>query len=114
MSIERPAVGYSTPMHPSTIKYAAVHALLAVLYIALVACFLWNANNLFGKADTPFSTMAFLLTFVISAAVMGMLVFGRPLLWYLDGRKKEAVELALATVGCLIIIAALVFTLLAL
>jgi len=56
----------------------------------------------------------FLLLFVVSATVMGALVFGRPILWYLDGRKREAVELAGITIGGLAIITVVVLFTLAL
>lgn len=57
-------------------------------------------------------TLAFLLVFVISAAVMGLLIFGKPILLYLDNFKKEAVSLLFYTLSFLILIAAIVFLIL--
>lgn len=53
--------------------------------------------------------VAFLSTFVFLAALMGVLIFGKPILWYLDGRKKEAVQLVFYTLGSLLVILVLVF-----
>lgn len=90
-------------------KYALINSLVATAYIALVATLMSNAETLFGKQDSPISTMAFLLLFVISAAVMALTIFGRPLVWYLDGQKTEAIKLALYTIGFLAMIATITF-----
>lgn len=49
--------------------------------------------------------MVMLLLFVFSAALTGALIFGRPILWYLDGKKREAILLFFYTLGCVLIIA---------
>jgi len=92
------------------IKYALSHALGAALYIALVVLFMGNAQNIFGKEPDGsfFPSMVFLLLFVTSAAVMGLTIFARPIMWYLDGLKKEAVKLSIWTVGFLAGIAIIV------
>lgn len=92
------------------IKYAFIHAIGAVAYIALVVAFMSNAARIFGQTgdNNPLNTMVFLLLFVISAAMMGLLVFARPVMWYLDGLKKEAISLAIYTVGFLISIAVII------
>lgn len=91
-------------------KYAVLHALGVVVYIAVVATLMGNAERLFGPDGGVLSFMAFLLTFVVSAAVMGLLVFARPLMWYLDGAKRDGVVLACATVGAMVLAAAIVFS----
>lgn len=45
----------------------------------------------------------FLLLFVLSAAIVGMLVIGRPTMMYLNGEKKEGVVLFSYTIGWMII-----------
>lgn len=91
------------------IKYAFIHAMGAAAYIALIATFMSNAAKIFGpdnSADNKiFPTTVFLMTFVISAAIMGLLIFGRPVLLYMDGLKKEAVSLTFYTIGFLVLIA---------
>ena len=95
------------------IKYAFLHALSVAAYIALVAAFMTNVNKLFGQEQSLLSVMAFLLTLVISVAAMGLIIFARPAMWYLNGSKKEAVVLSLYTIGFLVLIALIVFLILA-
>lgn len=51
---------------------------------------------------------------MVSAAIMGLLIFAKPVMFYLDGNKKEGIHLALYTVGFLVVIALLFFITLAL
>jgi hypothetical protein len=41
---------------------------------------------------------------VFSAALMGILVFGQPLMWYMDGEKKAALNLLGYTMAALLIL----------
>ena len=87
-----------------------MHALGAAAYVGLIALFMNRAENipLFGNKETLLGPMTFLLIFVISAAAMGLIVFARPLMWYLDGAKKEALLLAIYTVLFLALIAVMI------
>lgn len=87
--------------------------MLVAAYIALVALIMANGDTLFGKKDGPLTMVAVLLLFVLSTAVMGSLIFGRPVLWYLDGRKQEALKLLGATISCLAVITVVVLATLA-
>ena len=91
--------------------HALIQAIGATAYIYFVASILANAQNWFGPDDPPkpLGTVAFLLTFVISTAIMGILIFGTPILWYLKGSKAEAIRLLFATIMFLVIIAIIVF-----
>jgi len=40
-----------------------------------------------------------LLLLVISVAITGFAVFGKSIMWYLDGKKKEAPSLLFLTIG---------------
>ncbi len=73
--------------------YALAEVLVAVLYVFLVGLFFRNAEKIFGPEDTMLSPVAFLLLLVFSVSIMGMTIFGRSIMWYLDGQKKEAVKL---------------------
>ena len=88
-----------------------VHALGVALYVFIVANVMLNGGKWVGNDSQlgPFAPFAILMLFVLSAAIVGMLVFGKPALWYLDGKKKEAVRLALYTVGWLCVIVLLTF-----
>jgi len=57
--------------------------------------------------------VAFLLLFVLSAAVVGALVLGKPALLYLDGEKKEALRTFFYTLGFLLLAVAIVVVYLA-
>ncbi len=50
-----------------------------------------------------------LLLFVTSAAITGFLVFGKPAMLYIDGKKKEAISLLGYTIGMLFLITLIVF-----
>ena len=53
--------------------------------------------------------IAMLMLLVFSVALVGSLIFGRSIIWYLDGKRKEAVKLIIYTLGILFIITILVF-----
>ena len=96
------------------IGYALLNALVAAAYVMLVALFMTNIETIVGPETGILGPTAFLLTFVISAAVMGVVVFGRPVVWYLNDRKREAIDLIIYTIFFLIVIALIVFLSLAL
>lgn len=68
-----------------------LRSLGVAIYIAAVAIFMTNANAIFGKEDTVVTSMAALLLFTLSALVVGGLLVGKPIMLYIDGKKKEAV-----------------------
>ena len=96
-------------MNKNIVLYALGHAVLMAAYVALIALTMANAETLFGPVDPPLAPMGFLLLLVVSAAIAGLLVFARPIVWYLDGKKKEAVRLVIWTVGFLALMTVLVF-----
>lgn len=84
------------------------------LYIVLVSLIMNNAQRIFGKMDTFFGPVAFLLLFVLSATITGSLTLGRSVILYLENHKAEAVKLFLYTVGWLFFITIAVFIVLVL
>ena len=74
-------------------RRAVLNALATLAYVAVVGLFMSHASVIFGPKDTAFTPVAVLMLLVFSAALMGILVFGQPVLWYLDGKKKEALSL---------------------
>ncbi len=94
---------------PSIVTYALANGLLTALYALLIALFFANAHDLFGDVKSTLIPMAMLLLFVFSALVCGSLVLGRPLMWYLDGKKKEALKLLGYTALTLFIVMIFVF-----
>ena len=66
-------------------------------YIVLVALFMNNAEKIFGKTDTVFTSVAFLLLLSMSALIVGGLLVGKPIFLYIDGKKKDAVLMLVAS-----------------
>jgi len=94
------------------IKNALIDSFGTAAYIVLVVSFIFSLRILAPKEDTIIIPIAMLLLFVFSAALTGTLVFGKPILWYIDGKKKEAISLVGYTLGFLFIITILVFMIL--
>lgn len=71
------------------------------VYVTLVSLIIRNGEKIFGKMNNFLGPAAFLMLFVLSAAVCGALTLGYPVTLYLNGQKKEAVKLFLCTIGWL-------------
>lgn len=78
-----------------------VNALAAVGYIIAVVLLITYGGPAIGPKDTIFIPMAMLSLFVFSAATMGYIVLYQPLVMFLEGKKLEAVNLFLKTIGVL-------------
>lgn len=86
-------------------KYALLNALGTVLYIGAVVSFMNFANaSKIEKTHSLFAPIVFLMLLVLSASVTGSLIFGRPVLWYMEGKKKQAVSLLISTLGIFLVI----------
>jgi hypothetical protein len=98
------------------VKQSLSYAAVAVLYIVVVATIMRNAEKLFGGKgpDNILAPIGILLLLVVSAATMGILVFGKPVMLYIDGKKREAVMMLVSTIASLAIITVLVFSSIAL
>jgi hypothetical protein len=90
-------------------RYALAEVLVAVFYIFLIGLFFRNADKIFAPEDSMLSPIAFLLLLVFSVAMMGLTIFGRSIMWYLDGQKKEAVKLLFYKLVYLFIVTFLIF-----
>ena len=88
-------------------KYAVINAALTALYIVLISSFVFyvpKALHLNDKPDNVFAPIIMLSLLVFSAALVGFLIFGRPIMWYLDGKKQEALKLLVSTLVTFFII----------
>ena len=85
-------------MKKEIVKYAFINSILTALYIALVSSVLFYGKNFETGPDTVLMPMMMIMLFVFSATITAALVLGRPVLWYLDGKKREAVSLLLYTI----------------
>lgn len=92
------------------ILYALMDAAATVGYTIFIGWFLFGLPK--GPINSLWGPVAMLLLFIVSAAVAGGLVLGRPALLYLDGNKKDAVKLFVYTIAFLGI-AAVIFVIFA-
>jgi len=96
--------------HSKLILIGFLNALGTTIYIIGVSFIIQNGEKIFGKMDNFFGPIAFLLLFVLSAAITGSLILGRPIILYLEKDKTEAIKLFLYTIGWLFLITLIVFT----
>ena len=87
--------------NPKLILQGFLFSLGVVAYVSLVVIVMFNGTTLFGTMDNFWGPMAMLLLFIVSAAITGSLVFGRPVYLFITGFKSESVKLALYTIGFL-------------
>jgi hypothetical protein len=90
------------------LAWSFVNSVGVLVYVALVATIIQNGEKIFGQMKNFAGPIAFLLLFVFSALVTGLLVLGRPVYLFLDGFKKESVKMLLYTVGWMFLIMVLV------
>ncbi len=95
------------------VGHALGHAVAIFAYVVAIATIISKVEALFGKMESFLAPVAFLLLFVVSAAVTGSLIFARPVMLYLDGEKKEAVKFLAYTITFLFLLLGLVFLYLA-
>lgn len=99
-------------MDTKLLKQGILYALGVFIYTSVIAWLLFNGEKVFGKATNFMMPAAMLLLFVISAAITGLLVLGKPVMLYLNDSKKEAIKLLVYTIGSLLIITLFVFSIL--
>jgi hypothetical protein len=81
-------------------KNPILNALSASAYIILgVTVMTFVTQPLKNKPDTLFAPIVFLSLLTLSVAVMAYLFFYQPVLLFIEGKKKEAVNLFAKTVG---------------
>ena len=92
-------------MNKKLLGWSFLHAILAMLYILGVGLFMSHGAQIFGGDDSRSLLVpaAILLLFVISASVMGILILGKPILMYLENKKKDALTMLFYTIGWLAI-----------
>lgn len=100
-------------MEKKLMQCSFLHSLGVLAYVVLVALIMTYGDRIFGNMKNVWGPIAFLLLFVLSALIVGILVLGKPIILYLDGKKKEGVKLLLLEVLWLLIITLLVLAALA-
>lgn len=95
------------------VKHAIINALATALYVILIASLITSLGSMVPVENkTVLAPIAMLMLFVFSAALTGFLVFGRPVMWYLDGKKREALSLLFYTLGIFFVITIIAFLIL--
>jgi len=95
-------------------RNSLVNSLLVSIYVLLVASLMWKGDVIFGTMDQPLGVATFLMLFTISAGIVGTLVLGKPLMLYLDGKKKEGVAMLISTLLILLILTSISLIIMAL
>lgn len=94
-------------------KKPFINAVLAAAYIFLVVTAMNVVTQpLRNKPDTFMAPVTVLFVLTLSVAVMAYLFFYQPLLMFIDGKKEEAVNLFIKTVGIFAVLTAIVLGLL--
>lgn len=77
-----------------------INALSASAYITVIVTVIsFISQTQRNKPDTFFAPVVFLSLLTLSVATMGYLFFYQPLQLFIEGKKKEAVNLFIKTVG---------------
>ena len=94
-------------------KNPFLNAFLASSYIILVASIMFiGAQHKIGQNASILVPITFISLFTLSAATMGYIFLYQPIMFYLEGKKKEAIDLFLKTLGTFAAITILALTLL--
>jgi hypothetical protein len=86
-----------------------INAFSATLYIVMVVLIVFYGPRLVGETETILIPIAMLSLFVLSAAMMGYLFLSQPLQLYLSGKRQEAINLFLKTLGTFALVTILIF-----
>lgn len=92
-----------------TIKISFLNSSGTLVYVGAVSWFIANGDKIFGKMSGYLAPVAFLLLFVISAAITGILILGKPALLFYEGSQKEAIRLLLLTLAWLALYLGIIF-----
>lgn len=95
-------------------KNPFINAIAAALYIVGVASVMFYGTEHTRQTDSVIVPIVVLSLFTLSAAVMGYIFCFQPLQLFLDGKKKDAIDIFLKTVaafgGITAVILALLFS----
>src|SRR3990167_9690968 len=97
---------YNTLMNNQIMRNAFVNAGATIIYIMLISSFMFYVPEHFNSnsEDVVLMPILMLSLLVFSAALVGIFIFARPVMWYLDGKRKEAIHLLTYTLGIFLVI----------
>lgn len=93
-------------------KKPLVNALTALAYIVVVSWVMFYGTKNLPKEDSILAPISVLSLFTFSAAAMGYVFGYEPFRLYMEGKKKESVDLFLKTLGAFGAITAIILILL--
>jgi len=80
-----------------------LQALGLTVYVSLIGLLMWRGNTLFGTINSFLGPTLFLLLFVLSAVICGLLFGYYPfILWWEKKETKKAISLVFYTAGWLV------------
>lgn len=91
---------------------AFADAVITAIYVILIGFFIRFSEEVLENNPGIFFLAAMLMLLVFSAAFTGFLIFGKPVMLYLDNKKKEAISLLGYTLIFLFIITLIILLLL--
>jgi len=88
------------------IKNAFINSLGTAIYIVVLVFLISSLDGsvIDGEKETLLTPIFILTLFIFSATLTGFLVLGRPILWYWDGKKKDAIRLFSYTLVILFVV----------
>jgi hypothetical protein len=88
-------------LNSSLKRQGFIQAAGVALYCSIIGILFWKGNEIFGNVPNYAGPVAFLLLFLFSALICGLLVFYQPYKLFFDEKRKEAADLVLFTTGFL-------------
>jgi hypothetical protein len=95
------------------IQRSLLNALGTIAYVTAIVLTVFNGERIFGQINNTLAPIIFLTLFVLSAAITGGLVLGKPVLMYLDNQKNAALRLFIYTL-CWLALAIIILLIVAL
>lgn len=94
-------------------KNPLLNALGASSYIGIVVTVMnYISKNLGNKPDTAFAPVVFLSLLTLSVTIMAYIFFYQPFQLFIEGKKKQAINLFTQTVGIFAAFTIVILTLL--
>ena len=89
--------------------YSILDSFGTAIYITAIVSFMYYCDKHSLLGDNLLIPIFFLMLFVFSAAFTGFLILGKPIMLYVDGKKRDAVILFFSTIILFFMIAIIVF-----
>lgn len=87
---------------------ALIHAFGVAGYIVAVSSVIFSLDGSYDNGPTILAPITMLTLLVLSVAVVGTLIFARPVMLYIDGKKKEGINFLAFTLSWLALIFVLI------